>query len=205
MRLKHLFDRVHCYWKYPALRRYFKIPTHLTDVEKVCLYKLASEWVQPKERPLQLVEIGSYLGASACFLAAGLKKSGRDGAVYCIDTWSNEAMSEGARDTMQEFLANTRDFLQRIVPMRGWSSDVVAALSRQRLAIDLLFIDGDHSYESCLADWHGYSALLSQNSIVVMHDIGWAEGVKRVVDEEIRPLAFKEGRLPNLWWGWIKK
>jgi cephalosporin hydroxylase len=141
------------------------------------------------------------LGASAAFIAAGfLWDTDR---VICIDTWTNDAMSEGKRDTFVEFLANTAKHQQRIIPIRGWSHDP-AVLSQVRAnisQINLLFIDGDHSYEGALADWRLYGPLLCKGAIVVMHDIGWAEGVQRVVEEEIRPLVEWERRLSNMWWG----
>ncbi|WP_135853697.1 class I SAM-dependent methyltransferase [Halorussus salinus] len=37
--------------------------------------------------------------------------------------------------------------------------------------IDLLFIDGDHTYEGVKKDFYSYSALLDDNGIVVLHDI----------------------------------
>ena len=37
--------------------------------------------------------------------------------------------------------------------------------------IDLLFIDGDHSYEGVFADWKLYSHFVSSGGIVVFHDV----------------------------------
>lgn len=136
-------------------------------------------------------------------LGAAASRSGTDAKVYCIDTWENNAMSEGSRNTMDEFLANTHAFSKWIVPIRGWSTEVVDQVRERVDKVNLLFIDGDHSYENCLADWTTYRPLLSKRAIVVMHDIGWAEGVQRVVEEEIRPQVIKEGLLPNMWWGCI--
>jgi predicted O-methyltransferase YrrM len=152
------------------------------------------------------VEVGSYVGASSACIAAGLDRYG-GGSVYCVDTWTNDAMSEGYRDTMAEFLRNTERFSRYIVPLRGLSTDpaVIGHVKRAAQTIDLLFIDGDHSFEGVLADWETYSPLLAELSVIAMHDIGWAEGVQRVVMEEIKPRVVRECRLPNLWWGWVKK
>lgn len=38
--------------------------------------------------------------------------------------------------------------------------------------IDLLFIDGDHSYDGCRADWDGFSPLVNPGGVVVIHDTG---------------------------------
>jgi len=39
------------------------------------------------------------------------------------------------------------------------------------LKVDLLFIDGDHSYEGVKKDWEMYSPLVKKGGIVVFHDI----------------------------------
>lgn len=41
---------------------------------------------------------------------------------------------------------------------------------RQDIKIDLLFIDGDHSYEGVKTDFELYSKLLSDNGIIIIHD-----------------------------------
>ena len=205
MKLTKLLSRVVYYLRLPELRKYFQIPTHLTDKEKASLYGLVSSSADRWSEKCDIVEIGSYLGASSCFLAAGLGELSIPGKVLCIDTWENHAMTEGVKDTMVDFLANTKQLSRHILPIRGWSTEVVNIVTESVQSIDLLFIDGDHSYDGCLADWQAYSPLLSDKAIIVMHDIGWAEGVQRVVKQEIRPRVSKEGRLPNMWWGWIDK
>jgi hypothetical protein len=40
----------------------------------------------------------------------------------------------------------------------------------QDIKIDLLFIDGDHSYEGVKTDFELYSTLLSDNGIIIIHD-----------------------------------
>lgn len=187
------------FWRFrrPQLVDSFAIASHLTSRERVELFELAQT---PGLR--SIVEIGSYLGASAAAFGAGLQQASNNGArVYCVDTWNNNAMSEGERETMSAFLANTLRYRESIVPMRGWSHEVAPQIGNELGRIDLLFIDGDHSYDGCLADWRAYRDLLSPNALVVLHDVGWAEGVQRVMREEIRARVRREKRLPNLWWG----
>jgi len=198
--MSSLLEPAYYAFRYWSIRQLFGIPTHLTYEERATLYRLGRRLERIGRRPIAL-EIGSYLGASSAFLASGLKQSGQDGKVICIDTWENNAMSEGGRDTMAEFLANTRELAGWIQPIRGWSTAVVNTVREHAGEIDLLFIDGDHSYEGCLADWQAYNPLLASNAIVVMHDVGWADGVARVINEEIRPATINEQRLPNMWWG----
>ena len=200
MSIRQLIRDAWCRVRYPQLSASFAVPSHLTHDERVALYSLAqSPGIE------SIVEIGSYLGASAAALAAGLRDASNDAArVYCIDTWHNDAMSDGQRDTMASFLENTSVFGASIVVKRGWSTDVAASIAESAGQIDLLFIDGDHSHPGCLADWKTYAPLLKPGAWVAFHDIGWAEGVQQVVREHVAPLAHSADTLPNLWWGRMK-
>ena len=181
--------------------RGFLVPSHLTVAERTLLYRLAHG---APDGPI--LEIGSYLGASAYFLAAACDRVDRDARVICIDTWQNDAMTEGARDTLAQFLANTRAFTHRITPLRGYSHEVVgAARALAPAGLGMLFIDGDHSWEGVRRDWDCYRHLLGPGALVAFHDVGWAEGVQRVVREEVEPLVGESGSLPNLWWGRIAR
>jgi len=155
------------------------IPTHLTEREKMLLYGLSRSLVANAT----IVEIGSYLGASSCFLAAAAKETGAH--LYCVDTWQNDAMSEGSRDTFDEFLENTRSLKGWITPLRGRSTEVASIFSKP---IDLLFIDGDHSYEAVRSDLDVWLPKVKDGGVVVFHDYGWAAGVRQAVWELVCPI-----------------
>ncbi len=110
-------------------------------------------------------------------------------------------MTEGNRDTWTEFKSNTADFSLRVIPVRGFSTEVVEQVRAITPFVDLRFIDGDHSYEGVKADWEAYKSFLKPGSTVVLHDWGWAEGVKQVVEEDVVPLVSSHDKLPNMWWG----
>ncbi len=61
--------------------------------------------------------------------------------------------------------------------------------------VDVLFIDGDHTYDGCLADWRMYSPLVRPGGLVLLHDIRCAgeEAVARVWEEVIKPEAAASG------------
>jgi hypothetical protein len=173
----------------------WKIHTHLTRYERLVLYRLGLD--QPTGAVM--VEIGSYLGASSCFLAAAALEI-QGAKLHCVDTWENEGMSEGSRDTWHDFQCNTQEYQYVIEPHRGRSLNIARTFPHR---IDLIFIDGDHSYEGCHGDIVNWLPLVKAGGCVILHDFGWAEGVRKVVDEDLRPLIKKDGRLPNLYWAWI--
>jgi predicted O-methyltransferase YrrM len=174
-------------------KNYEKIYTHMTLDERLVLFFLANSL----GRKAVVTEIGSFLGASACYLASGLRGKGK---VYCVDTWNNDAMDASPRDTYTEFINNIIGVAESVVPLRGLSQNVARAFDRR---IDLLFIDGDHSYDACHADWHCWSTCLKQDAIVVFHDSGWAEGVQKVIHDEVSAKTRRELRMNNMYVGWL--
>lgn len=188
-----LINSIVLYFRY---RDEDKIFTHLTGSEKIKLLELAAA-----NKNGNFVEIGSYLGASSCFIAAGIKRAGGDSKLYCVDTWHNDSMTEGGRDTFVEFLKNTSKYKAIIIPLRN-TSEAASKLFNEK--INFLFIDGGHSYEAVKADIDSWLPKLNSGAAVIFHDYGWAEGVKKAVDENIKPLVSKSDSLPNMWWGYLK-
>lgn len=182
---------------YPNLRHAFNVESHMTLNERLILYKLAAS-------TQFIAEIGSYIGASACCFGAAASVDANT-QIICIDTWNNDAMSEGNRDTWEEFKQNTASFSDFVVPVRGFSTDAVEQVRKIAPSLDLLFIDGDHSYEGVKKDWDAYKDFLKPGATVVFHDYGWADGVKRVVREDVLPLVSSHDQLPNMWWGTLAK
>jgi predicted O-methyltransferase YrrM len=175
----------------PFYERISRIPTHMTMEERVFLYKSARDLASGSV----IAEIGSYLGASACFLASG--GWNRISKLYCIDTWENDAMSEGPKKTFDAFLQNTSVFKNVIVPLKGKSRDMVKLLDGP---VDLLFVDGDHSYKTVMTDLKTYLPKVKGGGLLILHDWGWADGVQRAVREIIVPIQVDQPCiLPNMY------
>ncbi|MEI8349051.1 MAG: class I SAM-dependent methyltransferase [Candidatus Omnitrophota bacterium] len=177
-------------------RKYFNIFTHLRKKERLLLYKLA---LSLKKNSI-IVEIGSYLGSSAAFLACAAKDRGH--MVYCVDTWKNEGMSEGSRDTFAEFCINIASIQSYIRILRGNSAEIARTFDR---GIDLLFIDGNHSYDGVKQDVELWLPKLKDNGIIIFHDVAWEEGVQKVINEYIQPIVEERAILANTYWAKVKK
>lgn len=156
-----------------------RIPTYTSLNELRTLYTLASQC--PKNS--LSIEIGSYLGASSCYIAAGLTHI--NGSLVCIDTWENETMPEGEKNTFQEFQKNTLGVSQQIITIRKRSEEINQ--NDLNNLVDFVFIDGDHSYEAVKADFELVQNWLAEDGIIAFHDFSNSdyEGVSRVVGEAI--------------------
>lgn len=143
------------------------------------------------------LEIGSYLGASARYLAAGAAR--RAGRLYCVDTWANQTMPDGERDTFAEFQRNVAGLAAYIISIRKTSGQINSSDIHE--SIHLVFIDGDHSYDAVRRDVDVVLPFLSHSAIIAFHDSNTFEGVGRCIGEL---LASKEwmirGNLDSLTW-----
>jgi predicted O-methyltransferase YrrM len=180
MKLLHTLDYAGWLWVFNkhGHSHTWSIPTHMSKRERLLLYRL----VRRNKKVRIILEVGSYLGASTTVLAAGLIDSRRNGCVHCVDTWKNEAMTEGLRDTWHDFLRNTGRYRTTIKPHRGRSDEIAQTFGE---SIDFLFIDGDHSYAGCLNDIRSWIGKVRSGGTVVFHDYSWAEGVRTAVEEEV--------------------
>jgi predicted O-methyltransferase YrrM len=143
-------------------------------------------------KPTTCVEIGSARGKSACFIGAALREN-QSGTLYAIDphcltSW-NDTESIDTYEIMLQNLqrAGVTDYVEII----RQTSDLVA--QNWQLPIDMIFIDGDHSYEGVKRDWEYFSRFVQPFGVVVFHDTLWDlkpdhryrsdMGVPRFVDE----------------------
>ncbi len=143
-----------------------------------------------------IVEIGAYLGRSTCFISEAIKKKKKI-TFFSIDTFQNQAMSEGLKNTYKEYLKNIFRYKYKIKTIRGFSYNVVKSL--QYIKIDLLWIDADHSYTACKKDIEDWYPLVKENGYIIFHDYakGFINDVRRVVDEKIDQKQIKKIKLEN--------
>jgi predicted O-methyltransferase YrrM len=87
-------------------------------------------------------------------------------------------------DVFEEFAKNIAPHRQRIEIHRGASQQVAG---RWSVPLDLLFIDGDHSYEGCRTDIEAWFPHVRSGGVVAFHDSS-TEGVARAI-RECLPLA----------------
>ena len=182
--------------------RHFKQDDMGSFPERGFLFQLAAD----APSGAQVVEVGSWMGASTCFLAAGLQGAGA--RVFAVDNfrglstcgedsawYSRHFRRLGADSTLPIFNANfsALGLAERAEPVVSDSLAAADAMAARRGSIDLIFIDGDHSYEACKADIEAWAPYARRGGVMAFHDFGSrAEGVTRAIFEEIRAGRFAE-------------
>jgi MMP 1-O-methyltransferase len=178
-------------FRYSCILPYASIDGWLTVDEAVALLELAEGL--PHESP-RAVEIGCWQGKSTVCLAEGLKNK-KSPQLTCIDPFdaSGDIASEsmyGEREKVLEaplratFEANLIETnVREIVDVRpGYSYDHA---DKYQDSIDLLFLDGDHSYAAIRRDYEDWSPKVRAGGFLAMHDVVHPvhTGPKRIVDE----------------------
>ncbi len=134
-----------------------------------------------------IVEIGAYKGKSTCFISEAIKTK-KNIEFYSIDTFNSEGLSVNPenRSTYKEYLINTLPYRKEISTLKGYSYNIIDLLKNKK--VDLLWIDGDHSYEGVKQDIKDWLPLVPNGGFVIFHDYRkWPTyGVKEVVDENIK-------------------
>lgn len=126
-----------------------------------------------------IVELGSFSGKSAVYMGTG-SRHGAGVRVFCVDPWDTggqrfKAEKFSQRKVWQTFLEKTArhgvrdDTATSIVkPIKALSLEV--GRRWEGPPIGLLFIDGDHTFEGCLADFIVWSRFVPVGGIVAFHD-----------------------------------
>lgn len=125
-----------------------------------------------------VVEIGTYKGRSAIWLAKGAQAVGGQ-LVYTIDPHYGGSESELRENISRSGLSSV------VIPMVMPS---MQALENWKVPIGFLWIDGDHSYEGARSDFYGWSRHVIEGGVLALHDTYSFEGVRKLVDEEILKL-----------------
>lgn len=131
--------------------------TQTHDAELACIARHA------KGHRLAL-EIGTYMGASACVIAASLALGGR---LYCIDPWEPRRGRENPCLSICRRELRKRGLLERVEFVRAESR---RAEERLPGGFDFAFIDGDHSLEGIRIDWEIVGRQLAPGGVVCLHD-----------------------------------
>ena len=122
-------------------------------------------------QPKVIVELGSHLGGSFFSFCQGIKDSNLQTKCYAIDTWEDD---NHRNFTGEEAHWVIDQVTKSYYPHQGTlikSTSKAAVYQFEDESIDLLHIDGLHTYEAALNDYETWLPKLAPHGIVLFHDI----------------------------------
>lgn len=156
-------------------------------------------------QPKVVVELGTWLGASAIAMARSVRRWG--GTVTCIDTWAGDMNEEGGSPAGKAplmLLSCARNIVEAGVSasIRLIPATTLEAATAWTGPIDFLYIDADHSYAGVNADLYRWAPHVKPGGLLAGDDYGHPRypGVKQAWDdyEATQGLTLTRGQaLPN--------
>lgn len=132
------------------------------------------------------VEIGSYKGRSAAFMAVEIINSGKKIEFHCIDPMTLMSHYLEMPENEKEGYS-AEDFHKRLEPVKGFyklqqmTSDEACGLYQDG-SIDFLMIDGDHTYEGVCKDLKNWIPKMRPGGLIAGDDVFLDEIRQAVID-----------------------
>jgi predicted O-methyltransferase YrrM len=140
---------------------------------------------QLPDSPINILEVGSWAGASTVAWAKALEAEGRAGKIVCVDHWNKyldttvntapvyhqmtAAVDNDAIYRLFRHNIRTSGVRELIIEMRGNSREILPRLAPQ--SFQVVYIDGSHAYDDVLSDIHHAMRLVCVNGIVCGDDL----------------------------------
>jgi hypothetical protein len=163
--------------------------------------ELYSEMVNKFPSGSRFVEIGCWVGRSACHLGVEIINSGKNIKLDCVDTWDGSDIPELANEEVVVNKTLYADFLKNVEPLRSILTPIrMKSVEASKLyedeSLDFVFIDADHTKEGFSDDMDCWFPKVKQGGVIAGHDYDYPV-IKEIVNKLFN--GQEKVLLPNTW------
>jgi hypothetical protein len=122
-------------------------------------------------KPKRVVELGSHRGFSTFSIGLALRDLGEGGQIFAVDTWmGDDHTGHYGEDVYEGFMESRRilDLEKTVYPMRMTFEEASRIIMPP---IDLLHVDGSHTFRAVTRDFKQFRRHLKPGAIVLFHDV----------------------------------
>lgn len=132
-------------------------------------------WIVDILRPSSIVELGTYRGASYFAFCQAVAKLELSTACYAVDTWKGDEHAGFFGESVYAQVEHQNDRMYSSFSRLVRSSFDDACNQFSDGSIDLLHIDGLHTYDAVRHDFEMWQPKLSDQAVVLFHDVNVRE------------------------------
>lgn len=126
-------------------------------------------WAVEEARPRILVELGSHNGTSYLGFCQAVARCGFETKCFAVDTWQGDEHSGFYGDEVFDALNGRNAQYSGFSQLMRMTFDEALAYFADG-SVDLLHIDGLHTYEAVKHDFESWLPKLSERAVVLFHD-----------------------------------
>jgi hypothetical protein len=127
-------------------------------------------WIVAALKPRLVLELGTHSGNSYLAFCQAVQNLGLATACFAVDTWKGDAHAGFYGEEIYDELVRYHDARYGAFSRLVRSTFDAAAGYFADGSVDLLHIDGLHTYEAVAADLETWRAKLSTRAVVLLHD-----------------------------------
>ena len=140
------------------------------DPHAWCGHVSFAGWIISQKKPQIFVELGTHSGNSYAAFCQAVQDFGLNTRCYAVDTWKGDAHTGAYTDRVYDLLKKCNDinFAKFSTLLRKTFDEALDDFGDK--TVDLLHIDGFHTYNAVKHDFDTWLPKLAPGAVVLFHD-----------------------------------